>query len=174
FLSMNQAERPVYVSMMFDYFRLPRDWPGRQDASAKPHSEKASHVEAQIAADIAASMGEGFRPDRFIPYIQMHELEALVLAESQSLRAEFIGQDNAIDALTNSIAGIPPEEINDNPATAPSRRIIEHLPEYERRKAQAAVNVLYLTGLEVLRNRCPHFAEWLARLEALGGQAAGY
>ena len=104
----------------------------------------------------------------------MHELEALVLAEPQNLRAEFIGQDTAVDALINSIAGIPPEEINDNPATALSKRIIEHLPEYERRKAQAAVNVLCLTGIEVLRNRCPHFAEWLGRLEALGGLAAGY
>ena len=32
-----------------------------------PHSKKAPHVESLIAEDMAASMGEGFWPDRFIP-----------------------------------------------------------------------------------------------------------
>lgn len=169
FLKMNRADRPIHVSMMFDYFRLPMDWPGRADAPAKPMAQRPLHVEQEIAKDIAGHLGEHFIAERFIPYVQMHELEALVLAEPDNLAAEFLDQDNAVQQLKECIAGIPPEEINDDPITAPSKRIITHLPEYEDRKAQAAVNVLSQTGLRVLRERCPHFNQWLSRLEALGG-----
>lgn len=166
FLGMDRKARPVHVSMMFDYFRMPLEWPGRADAAAKAPAERAAHVEAHIAADVAARLGAACNPDRFIPYVQMHELEALVLAEPRSLAAEFPDQAAAIDALAASIRGLAPEEINDGPATAPSKRISAHLPEYARRKAQAAVNVLHVTGLARLRQRCPHFHQWLTRLEA--------
>jgi hypothetical protein len=169
FLKMNRTDRPIHVSTMFDYFRLPMDWPGRADAPAKPMAQRPLHVEQEIAGDIAALLGEQFMPERFIPYVQMHELEALVLAEPQNLVAEFPGEDAAVQALADSIAGIPPEEINDHANTAPSKRIMDYLPEYEPRKRQAAPNVLYLTGLAVLRKRCPHFNQWLSRLEGLGG-----
>lgn len=167
FLKMDRANRPIHVSMMFDYFRLPMEWPGRAVAPKKPMGQRALHVEEQLEADIAVHLGEGFVPDRFIPYIQMHELEALVLAEPDNLSAEFLGRDDAVQQLKKSIAGAAPEEINDGPETAPSKRIIKYLPEYDRRKRQAAPNVLCLTGLRVLRDRCPHFNRWLTRLEHL-------
>lgn len=170
FLKMNRKGRPVHVSTMFDYFRLPMDWPGRAEAAGKPMTERASHVEQRLAADVASHVGDDLNTDLFIPYIQMHELESLVLAEPQSLAAEFLGQEEAVQALVASIRGMAPEEINDGPTTAPSKRICSQLPEYDRRKAQAAVNVLYLTGLPVLRQRCPHFHQWLVRLEATGQQ----
>jgi hypothetical protein len=169
FLKMGRVGRQIHVSMMFDYFRLPMDWPGHADAATKPVAERAAYVEQCIAADIADHLGGAFMPEFFIPYIQMHELEALVLAEPQSLAAEFLGEDDAVQRLVDSIAGMAPEEINDGPTTAPSKRIIHHLPEYDRRKAEAAVNVLELTGLAVLRDRCPHFRQWITRLESLGG-----
>lgn len=168
FLKMDRRARPVHVSMMFDYFRLPPDWPGRSGAAGRTPAERAAHLERQIAADVAAHLGQGFDPARFLPYVQMFELEALVLAEPRSLAAEFPGQEAAIESLAKSIQGLSPEEINDGPATAPSKRICAHLPEYGRRKAQAVVNVLHVTGLSTLRQRCPHFHQWLARLEATG------
>lgn len=168
FLKMNRKGRPVHVSMMFDYFRLPMDWPGRAGAAAKAPLERAAFVEQQVAADIAAHLGNAVDPDRFIPYIQVHELEALVLADPSILAAEFLGQDEAVRALAESIRGMAPEEINDGPMTAPSKRISAHLPEYDRRKAQAVVNVLAVAGLPLLRQRCPHFDQWVARLEATG------
>lgn len=167
FLRMGKKGRPVHVTMMFDYFRMPLDWPGRASAATRELEGRAAHVEEQLAADMVNHLGSGFDPALFIPYVQMHELEALVLAEPQSLAAEFLGQEEALRALTVSIRGLPPEDINDGATTAPSKRIIAHLPEYEGRKAQAVVNVLDLTGLEILRQRCPHFHQWLTRLEAL-------
>lgn len=172
FLKMGKKGRPVHVTMMFDYFRMPMDWPGRAAAATKAPEGRAAQVEAMLAADIVGHLGPGFDQALFIPYVQMHELEALVLAEPRSLAAEFLGREDAVRALTDDIQGLPPEHINDGATTAPSKRIMAYLPEYEARKAQALVNVLDLTGLEILRQRCPHFHSWLTRLEALGKGAS--
>jgi len=167
FLKMNRNDRPIHVSMMFDYYGMPLTWPGRSGASEKPTTERSLYIEKQLASDIASCMGDGFISDRFIPYVQMHELEALVLAKPDNLTAEFLNQDEAIEELKINIAGMPPEEINDGPTTAPSKRIISYIPEYGKRKAQATANILYLTGLRDLRELCPHFNEWLTKLENL-------
>ena len=59
-----------------------------------------------------------------------------------------------------------PELINDGPETAPSKRILKEIPEYD--KASAGVSVTSKIGLPQLRNRCRHFNEWLGQLENLG------
>ena len=70
--------------------------------------------------------------------------------------------------MVASVAEIDPELINDGPTTVPSKRIIARIPEYEKRKSSAAANVLKLIGIDALRRKCAHFAEWLLRLEHLG------
>lgn len=60
-----------------------------------------------------------------------------------------------------------PEDINDNPATAPSRRIAGAIPSY--RKRLHGPQLAKKTGLEKIRVECPRFDEWVTRLETLGG-----
>ena len=60
-----------------------------------------------------------------------------------------------------------PEDINDNPDTAPSKRIKMLLPEYQ--KVVAGPLIAKETGLDTIRAECPRFADWLAKLESLGG-----
>ena len=102
----------------------------------------------------------------------MHELEALILASPQRLVDEFPDREHEVQQLIASIAGADPEAINDGANTAPSKRIIAGIPEYERRKASAAPNVLKLIGVDTLRLRCGHFGDWIARLEQLGAVPA--
>jgi len=52
-----------YCSTMFDYYAMPTDWPGREEATGKPWPERASHVEAIIHADIVMAMGWAFGPN---------------------------------------------------------------------------------------------------------------
>jgi hypothetical protein len=58
-----------------------------------------------------------------------------------------------------------PEEINDSPITAPSKRIIDLHSGYEKPLfgTLAALEI----GLETIRNECPHFAAWITQLEGL-------
>ena len=59
-----------------------------------------------------------------------------------------------------------PEQINDSPMTAPSKRLINLFPGYE--KVVFGELVASQIGLEVIRERCRHFHAWVTTLEQLG------
>jgi len=69
-------------------------------------------------------------------------------------------------------ARITPELINDGPHSAPSKRIIAEFPDYKRAKSVEGPQMAELIGLDVIRNKCPHFAAWLSQLEKLERQIA--
>ena len=60
-----------------------------------------------------------------------------------------------------------PELINEGGTTAPSKRIISEIPEYEGMKPAAGPLVVQRIGLANLRSKCRHFGEWVNRLESL-------
>lgn len=146
-------------STMFDFYALPNDFPAF--AKAKDYADpyhKIACLEAALAQDIADS--------RFIPYIQLHEFEALILADAQKLDWEYFEHEAAIDSLVEMVGDTCPELINDGAETAPSKRILKQIPEYD--KVTAGWTVVEQIGLATLRHKCPHFNEWLTRLEQLG------
>ena len=167
FLRMNQSGRQVYVSMLFDYFRMPSNWPGRADSPNRSMATRGDHIQESIAADIVAAMGGSFNPALFIPYVQMHEFEALVFAKPEILKEEFPDRIQEVDDLMRDVGRTPPEEINDGPTTAPGKRIIGRIPAYGKRKASAAANVLESIGLDAIRRACPRFDGWVSTLEQL-------
>src|SRR4051794_19101238 len=70
-----------YVTTMVDYYGLPQSneghaWPGRAEASRLPFAQKASTVEDAMMAEIVDGMGgDDFYPNRFIPFVIVHEFE---------------------------------------------------------------------------------------------------
>lgn len=144
---------------MFDLYALPKDFPGYGTAKRQDPYERVRHLEESLAADIGNA--------GFIPYIQLHEFEALVLADPQSLDWEYLEHDVPIRNLIAMVGNQNPELINDRPETAPSKRIRREIPEYD--KATAGVAVAEKIGLPTLREKCRHFHEWLSRLERLAG-----
>ena len=145
----------------FDLYRLPSDFPGYGDAQA-----------ATDPYDKVRILEEAMRNDiddwRFIPYLQLHEFEALLLSEPVQLAAQFMEQHAGIRTLvTMADRAGNPELINGGPDTAPSKRIIAEIPEYGGMKASAGPIVAERIGLANLRSGCRHFGEWINRLEAL-------
>lgn len=57
-----------------------------------------------------------------------------------------------------------PEDINDSTETAPSKRLIQKT---NYRKTTHGPNIAEEIGIEVLREKCGGFDEWLVRLESL-------
>jgi hypothetical protein len=160
-----------YCSTMFDYYALPDDWPGREESRSRTWNERALYVESRILDEIASVMGDGFRRECFIPYIQLHEFEALAFANVESLAsvAAPLARHSA-EALTKAFAAIldnagHPEAINDGYDTCPSRRIARIVPAYRKRLHGPIVT--RRIGLEVLRDKCTHFASWLKCLESI-------
>ncbi len=146
---------------MFDLYGLPSEFEKRSDATriVNPY-EKVKAIEDTLKAEIDDW--------RFIPYIQLHEFEALILSDPAYLSAQFPDNQNGIRQLVALVAQFEsPEHIDEGPNSAPSKRIIREIPEYKGRKAVAGPVVAEKIGLPTLRQKCAHFAEWLSNLERL-------
>jgi hypothetical protein len=111
---------------------------------------------------------EDIRDERLVPYVQLHEFEALVFADLSKVCTEYIGMERQVDDLQRLVACFEnPELIDGGRETAPSKRILKVIPRYN--KANAGVMIVKNIGIETLKLRCRHFAAWISRLEALGG-----
>ena len=153
--------RDAAFTTMFDLYALPSDFPGYENA-AQVNSSYTRVTELE-----KAMIGDMDHP-RFVPHIQLHEFETLLLAAPQKLGCRYLDCDRAIQNLVEMAAGFDsPELIDDGPNTAPSKRIIREIPEYEGMKASAGPLIAEKIGLSALRNKCRHFDQWLSQLENL-------
>jgi hypothetical protein len=156
------------ASTMVDYYGMPADeadaWPGRLEANAQAFDDKAQTVESRMLDAVAAEMGVNFLRDRFVPFVVMHEFEGLLFSDCAAF-ADSIDESGLLPSFQSIRDQFEtPEHINDHVATAPSRRIIDLVPRYEK---PLFGNIAALTiGLGRIRDECPHFAAWLRRLVA--------
>jgi hypothetical protein len=149
---------------MFDLYALPRNFPQYDEAPRADPYKRVEFLEQALRSTVDHP--------RFIPYLQLHEFEALVLADPAKLEWAFPGNDSKIGALVDMCAGFEtPELIDDGDETAPSKRIIQEIPEYEGRKSSVGPLTAGKIGLEALRGKCRHFNEWLGRIEKLASRA---
>lgn len=121
-------------------------------------------------ARLEDAFAEDVMHPRFIPYLQLHEFEALLLARPEMFDWEFLDHDKAIGRLIDLASSHASPELIDDEAP-PSYRIIQEIPEYAGRKTSAGPLVAEKIGLDILRRRCTHFGEWLRRLESLSVEA---
>lgn len=152
--------KDVRFTTMFDLYGLPSDFPGYADAvQIKDPYRRVASLEAALGSDINAALNDS----RFIPYIQLHEFEALILADPRQLEWEFLEQDAAIARIADMVEreGGNPELIDDGEMTSPSKRIIGEIAEYEGKKAISGPLVAGMIGMEILLERCRHFSEWV-------------
>ena len=111
-------------STMFDCYRLPHDFPGYDEARRRTDPYDRVMI-------LEEALGHEMGDSRFIPYLQLHEFEALLLSDPAQLDCEFLEHDRAIQELTNICSNYAsPELIDDGPETAPSKRIIAQIPQY--------------------------------------------
>ena len=155
------------ATMLVDYYGLPqtgdRAWPGRAQAGKLPYADKSACVESALLSDVAKELGGEFEARRFVPFVVMHEFEGLLFSDCQAF-AEAIARPQ----LTQQFRDIrqefaTPEEINDSPITAPSKRLEGLIAGYEKPLfgTLAALRI----GLDAIRTECPHFKQWLEQLE---------
>lgn len=158
----NDSERHIFTTM-FDLYALPGNFPGYEDA------QHISDKYARVAA-IEKAFAEYIGLNRFIPYIQLHEFEALVLCGLDFLKELYKGCDKQIELLKSDLNKIDnPELVNDKPQTAPSKRIIKAIEGgkkklYNYDKPKSGRFVTQNIGIDELRVRCRHFDEWVGKL----------
>jgi len=129
-----------------------------------PAAEKARCVEDAVLADLTAAMGSRFDARRFIPFVVMHEFEGLLFSDCAAF-SRGIGRpdlESGFQEIRDQFS--TPEDIDDSPVTAPSKRVEALVPGYEK-PLLGALAILEI-GLARIGAECPHFHGWLTRLEA--------
>ena len=154
---------------MVDFYGLPADgdgcWPGRAGSDHLPPQARVLVLEQALKNDVMHELGSAFHGDRFIPYVMLHEFEGLLFSHP-AIFAQAIGRPELevpFTQIRNQFA--TPEEINDSPQTAPSKRVEQLMPKYE--KPLFGVFAVLEMGLDRIRVECPHFDTWLTKLESL-------
>jgi hypothetical protein len=159
---LRQDKHPeARFTTMCDLYALPNDFPEFEEAQkiSDPY-ERVEQLENALFQDINDS--------RFIPYIQLHEFEALILSEPIKLEERFPNYQSEVKKLVSLCQSFEsPELINDGEQTAPSKRIIQAIPSYKGAKVSVAPLMAQKIGLENIRQKCPHFNQWIERLENL-------
>lgn len=147
----------IAVTTFVDYYALPADFPGMADRPPGSSIVRARHVEREWEKKLAHGS--------FRPYLMIHEFEALLFSKPEELSKALhdAGSLQALATIRDTFK--TPEDINDAPLTAPSKRITGVLPGYQKTLHGPVVSKRI--GLGVLRAECPHFNEWLSWLEGL-------
>lgn len=164
---VGRSREHEYVTTMLDLYQI-GDYPGAGKRPGELVAERVIRIEAEMA--------RGLPSPRFIPYVQVHEFETLVLVDLDLLPTQFPDgeADAAPEVLRRSIGALAPEDVDDGDQTAPSKRLIRAIPGYAALKEVAGPNIAAKIGLPRLRQACPHFNAWVTRLEHLEqGMPAG-
>lgn len=157
-----EYESHIFTTM-FDLYALPSDFPGYEDAvKIQDKYLRVGRIEQAFYDDN--------NDDRFIPYIQLHEFEALVFCGLQFLKDKYPDCDRGCKILEEALKKQPnPELINDNPHTAPSKRITVAIEQksntrYKYNKPNTGKYITERVGIDELRKKCLHFDKWIERI----------
>jgi hypothetical protein len=146
------------VTTMLDYYRLPLDFPGMKSRPAHGTPiQRVSHVEDAIAKHFDS------RPD-FLPFLVLHEFEAWLFSSPTELPRVLteVRKQKEFQDIRASVA--TPEEINERPKFAPSKRITDLFPAYK--KTLHGPTTAARIGMDQIRKECPHFNDWINKLVA--------
>ena len=159
-------DRGAYCSTMFDFYGLGKGFPGTPLPPNLANVDKVTHLERAMKDDIITHAPD-LRPDvRFIPYLQLHEYEALLFSDPEAF-ATGISQPHLAGQLRNIRGMFPtPEDIDDSPTDAPSKRILRLCRSYN--KVLDGTRAAGAVGVTAMQHECLHFRDWLDRLRGAG------
>lgn len=155
-------ETGAVVTMLVDYYGIKEHmgFPGWSESLLIPNkTERINFLIEKMRQDVSDDVRF-----RFLPYIQLHEFEGLLFCDINSFRAIFNDDEAEFAKIESAINEFDtPEDINNSPNTAPSKRLLDAIPGYNK--------ILYgrmlaeSIGLDIIRSKCPMFNEWLTKLE---------
>jgi len=164
-IALHLKQRPdTRITLLVDYYGIRGDWPGYDPAKReKRHSIKAKIMNDATAQEVYSLFSVQNAANRFIPYISMYELEALLFSDSAVLSEKLGIKKEKIDSILRQCG--EPEKINDDPNTAPSKRLEKLSDKF--RKITTGIDIAKTIGIDKIRRQCPLFNAWLTTLESL-------
>lgn len=138
----------------------------RESTTKKGAHEKVSLLESAMRNAIDLKLQH-----RFIPYIQIHEFEALLFSDPDIFESQFDKSEFLDYQYLQQTLQLNPEEINDGTETAPSKRLEKIIKGYKSNQFNNKVFygslITQVIGLEKIREKCPRFNLWIESLEKI-------
>ncbi|MEZ5357144.1 MAG: DUF4276 family protein [Bryobacteraceae bacterium] len=160
-----KQDRDAYCSTMIDLYGIGKGYPEHAPPANRPGIEKVQRIETAFLGDICAEIPD-LRPEkRFIPYLQLHEYEAVLFSDPTAFAQAIYRPELAQPLIAIRTEHPTPEDIDDSPETTPSKRILALHPRYS--KVIDGTHGAMAVGLDAMRAQCPHFRHWLETLETL-------
>jgi len=154
----------TYITLMVDYYGINKDWPGFEESKRQSgHRNKAEIINRETEKIIQTLFPDQNRGCRFIPYISMHEIEALYFSEPKTLARIMDIKPEKIEDIIRECG--EPEAINDGFDTAPARRLEKLSKKFK--KIATGIAIAKMVGIRRIRECCPLFDAWMNRIENL-------
>ncbi len=160
------APEMIHLLHSFDVVTSLVDLYGFRGRGSMNREELEQHIHEAVVRKMNLSRNQS----GIFPYVQQYEFEGLLFSEVETFEKAITTIEipkESIEKLRRIREQFPtPEDINDNPETAPSKRIMQLIPRYIKRVHGPLL--AEETGLETIRAECPLFDGWVKRLESLG------
>lgn len=144
----------IVVTTFVDFFRIPNNMPGYTECmSLRNDTLRVTALEE--------SLGKELNDNRFVPYIQLHEFEALLFSNNKGFE-EYFSSDQSSKTAAIISAFANPEDINSSPDTAPSKRILALEKGYD--KVIQGNLIAMSVGIEDMLAKCPRFCSWVSQI----------
>lgn len=148
-------ESDILVSTFIDFFRLKSDFP-------KFNTAQAIQNKTQRVQFLEQALADAINNPRFISYIQLHEFEGLLFASKVGF--EFLPDLNQAN-LNKLIFAVNekenPEELNDGELTAPSKRLEQLIPGFDKNKPFYGGIIAEVNTIHAVLDRCVRFNNWV-------------
>ena len=155
-----------FFTTVFDFYELHGDWPGQNLISGNMSSLKKVEIIENSTKDFLQKLYDKLPVmDRFIPYFMLHEYEGLLFTSPEAI-TEVTKAGKSTAALRKILSDFhsKPEEINTT--LSPSERLSRAKANYG--KTLHAHRIMLKIGIDAVRAACPHFNDWMTKLESLG------
>jgi hypothetical protein len=155
----------TYVTTMVDYYGS-REWPGLDKiADSTEPSEIAEIIYQETIKELQKQYPSLNVEARFIPYMSIHEFEALLFSDLNELSATLTFSPLSLE---NELKSFPtPEHINNHPESAPSKRLNTLSPNGYFPKTSVGLHIAEKIGIAKMREKCPLFNNWLTVIESI-------
>lgn len=151
---LSSMKDDIFVSTFVDFFRIPTNMP-EYEACMSLGSD------AFRADALETALGKEIDDIRFVPYIQLHEFEALLFSNNNGFE-EYLSDEQAEKTAAVIHEFVNPEDINSAPETAPSKRLLSIDRGYN--KVLQGNLIAMDVGIDDMLVKCPRFSSWVSHL----------
>ena len=144
------------VTTFFDFYGFLKVFPFKKEIDSIGCYGRVEQTEEMFGADLNSS--------KFLPYLNLHEYEMIYFIDYEITKKVLDDNidRNKLRRIIDKYENI--EEINEDPSNAPSKRLKNICPSYE--KIYHSQLITQELSIGMIKNKCIHFKKWIENIES--------